>query len=1402
MTRGWRKSSLTLLALFAAALSVAVFAGALARAFEEGFLSGRALDAALGGSIHILALTLLAFVPRSHPSASEREKEDGAWTVIFYLLAAAALWAARGPAGELAAGPVGWAGLAALALLPIPRVHRRWPVPGIAAAGAAAMLGATVLLPALGVETAEAAEAAALTALLAVLLAELWVKASRKGNRNGNRLRGAEAAFLALGAAGALVGGLVCGKLGFLFFRCGVLGGVVCALVRLSCGGSRAREDLAIREENYRTAAKHSGQFVMRYEVRARVIRYMPETADELNLPERMENVPESLVERGMIDADTIEPFRGMFARIHAGEASGSCVFGCCGRDGGPVWLQAEFTTFFDAGGKPDHSVITCHELPGMREREAAYEECRRYYQELDGGSCVYYEANLTRGVVLGEDGALLPRIPGGLPAAVSAVTDQVARAWISPKDRAAFCKLLDPARLLRCYAQELRREAIECRRLDNGRALWTRVSVQMIADPYSDDVRAFILLADIEEEKLREAREKKRSMTDELTGLLSRTSFTEQFDELRRLSREDARHAVVMIDLDGFKAVNDTYGHHFGDEVLTDVADDLRAVTRADDLIGRLGGDEYVICLKNIPGDDAFLDRKCHAICHALSKQFGDEVAISGSLGVAIYPQDGTTFDELYQYADRALYQAKRLGRNCCVFYGREQAKEPAADDGQQARADTRRPVPKESGEQRHTLLVVDDQRINRVILREIFQDSYTVMEASNGREALEILRSTPQAISAMVLDLMMPEVDGLDVLRAMNEDAYYQSIPVIVVSAAAEDEYSVKAIELGAVDFVTKPINERLVRLRVRNAIFRREMENLRAQNRDLLVQRAEEARHQNQLRYLAEHDSLTHICNKSAFYRNTREMLEERAGTDFCIVSFDIQRFRAVNDIFGHEEGDRLLRYLAMQLQNVVGREGTYSRVDTDNFAFCIPYRHDRLMHCMQALMKSLQEYDLSFEVVLSFGIFLIDERELTVNQMYDRAEMAKRTVKDSYLHRWAFYDDTMREKLLEEQEIVSRMNGALEEGEFIVYYQPKCRLDTGMIVGAEALVRWQHKTRGLLSPAVFIPVFEKNGFIMKLDVYMWERVCAFLSQRLRADPTDPLRVSVNISRANLYNPNLCRTLDELCKKYGVPNERMEVEITESAYVENAHLLLGLTDELHRLGFTVEMDDFGSGYSSLNMLKEIPVDVLKLDMRFLYGIQNNERGGSILSSTVRMARQLRLQVIAEGVENEDQARFLASIGCELAQGYYYAPPMPQEMFERRLAEQPSIEDALTGGLCGAMEMLNRLLCSAVLCERKPDGLRLLKVNEYYLRMMRIQSESFDRVDEELSLWISGEDRRLLERAMQDAKDQGAAQECVYLQRDVSDRHHLLKAKVLYLGGGRELYMITFTDESEAVG
>lgn len=1170
-------------------------------------------------------------------------------------------------------------------------------------------------------------------------------------------------------------------------------------------------EDLRKREEEYRFASRHISMYIIRYRVAEGHMSFRGDTSNIFGVPSEMDNMPQALLDMGKVVESSVQSYNELYHKIRRGDPKGSGIFGVYNKNGAPIWLHTDFTTNFDEYGAPVESIISSYEIVGMREKEAAYERWRKQYHEssLSEGS-TYYELNLTRGELRAGEGTLLPEPPQEARRDMDSLVSYITDNCIIEEDRPAVCALLDRSRLLGCYEQDIRRESQECHRISGDNRLWTMVAVRMVSDPHSNEVLGFVMFMDIEEQKRKEAREKTRSMTDGLTGLLSRVSFEERFNELCAASGKDACHAVIMIDLDGFKAVNDTFGHRFGDKVLIDVANDLRAINRSDDLIARMGGDEYIICIKNIPQGTALLESRCRAISRALSKQYGDTVAISGSLGVAVYPKDGADFDELYQHADQAQYSAKQQGRNRYVLYSDEKKNlteptvAPVDESAPEQMPSKRRAAEAEQqrkpSEHRHTLLVVDDQRINRVLLREIFKDIYDVLEATNGREALEILRNPQQTISAIVLDLMMPEVSGLDVLREMNEDVYYQSIPVIVISSADEDEFGIKALELGAVDFVNKPIDERLVRLRVRNAIFRRESEDLRAQNRDLLVQRADETRHQNQLRYLADHDTLTHICNKTAFYRKTHDMIEKDAETRYCIVSFDVQRFRAVNDIFGHDEGDRLLRYIAMQLRNLIGHDGTYTRADTDNFAFCVSYDREKVEGYISGILNALSEYDLTFEVQLSFGIYVIENPELPVNQMYDRSEMAKRTVKGSYVKRWAYYDDNMREMLLEEQEIVSSMNAALEDGEFIVYYQPKCLLDTGMIVGAEALVRWNHKTRGLLNPGVFVPIFEKNGFIMKIDIYMWEQVCKFLSKRLKADPNDRLHVSVNISRANLYNPNLSRTLDELCKRYGVPNDRMEVEITESAYVENAHLLRGLTDDLHRLGFTVEMDDFGSGYSSLNMLKEIPVDVLKLDMRFLYGIQNDNRGGSILNSTVSMAHQLHLQVIAEGVESEEQARFLAAIGCKLAQGFYYAKPMPEADFVRRYDSQPSIDEAVRGGLQGANEQIDRLLCSAAMCRQTAGDIRLINVNEYYLRMMRINRENFDESDSLLSNWTGMQDIKTLRDCMNRSRETGEVGECVYLQRDLSDKHHLLKASVRFLlsEGGSNYYLMTFNDIS----
>ncbi|HPS81584.1 MAG TPA: EAL domain-containing protein, partial [Candidatus Limiplasma sp.] len=709
-----------------------------------------------------------------------------------------------------------------------------------------------------------------------------------------------------------------------------------------------------------------------------------------------------------------------------------------------------------------------------------------------------------------------------------------------------------------------------------------------------------------------------------------------------------------------------------------------------------------------------------------------------------------------------------------------------------------------------RHTLLIVDDVEMNRDMLCEIFRDEYQVLTAESGQECLKQMENSEHPISAVLLDLMMPGMDGLKVLEKIQNDVYLASIPVIVTSSADEAEYSLKAIELGATDFVSKPIDPVLVRLRVKNAIHRREADELRAQNRYLLVQKSEESRHQNELRYIAEHDPLTNICNKATFYHKTRLMIDKDPDTAYVMIAFDIEKFRVINDIFGHDEGDRLLRYIAQRMQILYASNATYSRIDADNFTLCLPYNRLAIKHRMQENEAELKEYDLPFEILLVYGLYIIDDRTLPVSIMHDRAEMAKRTVKGNYVKRYAYYDAKLRQELLDELDIVNNMTASLQKHQFEIYLQPKCRLSTGEIVGAEALVRWNHPTRGVLSPGAFVPIFEKNGFIMKLDAFVWEQVCILLQSWMnRYGGKPPISVSMNISRVDIYNPALVGTLCSLADRYGVPHGMLELEITESAYAKDPKQLADLITELRTKSFPVEMDDFGSAYSSLNMLKEISVDVLKLDMRFLLGNDQDGRGGTILSSIVRMARYLSLPIVAEGVENAEQAQFLSSIGCTVAQGFFYYPPMPVEDFERLLAAHPirpitDLPDSFPGAAVRRVWsidgdfslMLETIPCAASMCELYKDNIEILRTNHEYMAMT---GDSPDRVYSTdvimRRLAAEGTMPYLLQLFHQAFESQGAV-DGEYKRVSENGQIRRYHVKVRYLTGDnvRSLFFITY--------
>ena len=422
-----------------------------------------------------------------------------------------------------------------------------------------------------------------------------------------------------------------------------------------------------------------------------------------------------------------------------------------------------------------------------------------------------------------------------------------------------------------------------------------------------------------------------------------------------------------------------------------------------------------------------------------------------------------------------------------------------------------------------------------------------------------------------------------------------------------------------------------------------------------------------------YMLRHDTLTGLYNKTAFCHEAEQVLRQNPTMRFELMVVNINRFKALNDIFNEHIGNELLQQIASLFNALTLRPCAYGRLHADNFVILYPEETGSTRRrLMTSLDVTVASFSLEYRVDLSFGIYPVADRDLTVHTMCDRAFMALSKAKKKNTSSYAVYDEAMRQRIVEEQMLLSNLPKGIEDENFVIYLQPKFDFVTEKIVGAEALVRWRHPRLGFISPAKFIPAFERTGAILRLDKYVWEKVCQLLRKELDAG-ISAQPVSVNVSRVDLYNQNLVQHFKDLVHKYGLPPQLLELEITESAYVDRPQDIVRMTKELQAAGFPILMDDFGSGFSSLNILKDLPVDVLKMDLKFLADTtpEAAERARNILISVVRMAKGLQTPVIVEGVETKEQAQFLRDIGCEYAQGYYYAKPVAVPAYEQMLQD-----------------------------------------------------------------------------------------------------------------------------------
>ncbi|HBG2348663.1 TPA: EAL domain-containing protein [Clostridioides difficile] len=414
------------------------------------------------------------------------------------------------------------------------------------------------------------------------------------------------------------------------------------------------------------------------------------------------------------------------------------------------------------------------------------------------------------------------------------------------------------------------------------------------------------------------------------------------------------------------------------------------------------------------------------------------------------------------------------------------------------------------------------------------------------------------------------------------------------------------------------------------------------------------------------LAYEDKVTYIGNQNKFYRECSKYLLDKPSLNYIIVYFDINNFKMINDTFGYEFGDNLLITIAKALKEELTEGEVYARLSSDYFAIFCDYKNGRnkIIRKLDNIRSNIESnLSIVFEISLCVGIYFVEEGEVDIQKAVNKANMARSVAKGKNIN-YAIYNEDVRNKLSEESMILDDIKIALVKNQFEVYYQPKFSLVTGEMIGSEALIRWNHPEHGFISPAVFIPIAEKSKLILKIGRFVFERVCNDLSE-WKKQGKKIVPVSVNLSRVELYQPDIVKFINKTIQMYNLSSDFIEIEITETVAINELNILKNVLNELRKHGFSISMDGFGTGYSSISCLRDMPIDILKLDKSFLGGIEHDERSRNIAKSIVSLAKSLDLVVIIEGVESKEQAELMKQFGCDLVQGFYFARPMPAKNF-----------------------------------------------------------------------------------------------------------------------------------------
>ncbi len=551
--------------------------------------------------------------------------------------------------------------------------------------------------------------------------------------------------------------------------------------------------------------------------------------------------------------------------------------------------------------------------------------------------------------------------------------------------------------------------------------------------------------------------------------------------------------------------------------------------------------------------------------------------------------------------------------------------------------------------------VLVVEDEWINREILANMLSEEYDVIFAENGQQAMDTIRRDGDSISLILLDLMMPVMSGEEVLKECKSDRDLSRIPVIVMTQ--EEKAEVSSIRAGADDFIKKPYN----------------MPEVVLARCERIIDLYEKKR----IIDSTENDPMTGLYTCDFFFEYIRQ-LERYSEAPMDAIVMDIEHFRLINEIYGRSEGDRILKRVASMISSELNKSYGIACRSGDTFYIYHACTMDYCSLSESILGEIAADSFKCANIRLRIGINKSVDRNEPPEQWFDHAKLACDGLRGDYTKQLAFYDIATHDRQLYHERLIHDIDSAINNRDFTVYYQPKYGIagERPVLKSAEALIRWKHPELGMINPGDFIPLFESNGLVQKLDRFVWEEATSKIAE-WKDKFGFTLPISVNVSRIDIFDPDIEDRLMNLLDKNGLSTNELLLEITESAYSDSADRLIEVVNNLRNKGFRIEMDDFGSGYSSLNMLTTIPIDVLKMDMKFVSNMLKDEKSLKLCELVMDISRFLGVSVVAEGVEEKAQLDILKSMGCEIIQGYYFSKPLPADQFEELVRKEGELSE-----------------------------------------------------------------------------------------------------------------------------